>query len=111
MGENEAKSFLNAQAVMANTEVVGQVKAIVEGAKAMAVLHIQDDPQAKKLVEALAVKVEGTTISIDWSGSADDVWQVIEKHGKMLGAKRAEIKEHLKKRIGEAHKSQELPSN
>jgi hypothetical protein len=111
MGEHDGKSFFEAKGAMANTEVVGQVKAIVEGAKALAALHCQDDPQAKKLVEALEVKVEGKTISLGWTASANDVWEVMQKHGKLLGEKRGELRDRLKKRFEEARKSHEKPSN
>lgn len=82
MGENDGKSFFRAKVAMTNTEVVGQVKAIVEGAKAMAALHCSNDAQAKKLVDALQVKTDDKTLSVRWNAPANDVWEVIQKHAK-----------------------------
>ena len=96
---------------MTSAEAVGQVKAIVEGGKAMATLHIQNDPQAKKLIDALEVKAEDKTLSLRWRAPANDVWDAMQKCIKKMGEKGPELKERLKKQHEAARKSHEKPSN
>ncbi len=84
VGESGGQSFLHARATMKTTEVTQQVKAIVDGGKALAAMHVANDAAAKKLVDALQVTAEGTTLNVRWTGSANDVWNLLEKHAKRM---------------------------
>ena len=89
MGEDNGQSFFRAKAIMANTEVVGQVKAIIDGGKALGDLHTSNDPQARKLVDALQVKIDDKTVRVQWNAPANDVWEVLHKHAKRWAEMRA----------------------
>ena len=89
VGEQSGQSFFRAKAVMTNAEVVGQVKAIVEGAKALATLHCGSNPQVKKLIDALTVNVNDKTVHLTWSGAAGDVWELLQKHAQRMAEMRA----------------------
>lgn len=91
MGEYNGQSFFRAKAVMTNTEVVGLVKAVLDGGRALAVLHTRDDAQGKKMVDALKVTTEEKTLRISWSAPAADVWDMIQKHAKKWAEKRAKM--------------------
>ena len=65
------------------------MKTVVEGFKAMGALHAGTDEQAKKLVDAIEVKADGTKLTIHWKGSSDELWSVVEKHAKKM----AELKD------------------
>lgn len=83
-GENKGESFFRARFIMNTTESADQVKAILEGFKAMAALHAAADAEGAKLIEALKVTREDKTLAIQWSVSADAVWAEIEKLGKKI---------------------------
>jgi hypothetical protein len=84
MGEHEGESFFYAKIVFNSAETADQVRAVVEGFKALAGLHTGDDPQAKKLVDALHVTLRDRTLRLHWTAAAGDVWQQIEKHAKWM---------------------------
>jgi hypothetical protein len=90
MGENDGKSFYRAGIVMNSAEDAAQVKAIVDGFKALGTLKFSGDADMMKLVDPLQVTVREATVRIRWEASADDVWTAAEKIGKKIG-------EHIKK--------------
>jgi hypothetical protein len=93
-GEYKGESFFRAKAVMTNTKVVDQVKAMIEGARAAANLFCPD-PDAKKMINAAKVTSDGTTLNIAWSASANDVWSLLEKHAKAMAERRAKLGEKV----------------
>jgi hypothetical protein len=99
-GESEGQSFYRARAEMTNPEIAQQVKEIVEGARALGLIHCQNDVQGKKLIEAVRVKAEGNTLTILWSAPADDVWQVANKAADQL-KERMEQRRHKGRRQAE----------
>ncbi len=84
MGENDGKSFFSAKVVAKNEEAAEDLGEVVEGFKALADLHVGDDAKAKKLVDALHVTTHGKALSIHWTASANEVWNMVEKHAKWL---------------------------
>ena len=67
---------------MKSPAAVDQVKAIVEGFRAVVSLTHASDAQAMKLLNGLKVSSEGTKLNVRWMPSADDVWAAIEKAAK-----------------------------
>jgi hypothetical protein len=119
LGEDKGQSFYRARLVMKSTGVVEQVKAIVEGFRAMVSLQHGSDAQAMKLVNTLKVSSDGTKLNIRWSASTDDVWAAIEKaakkwaeqKGKMHGCPMCGAKEGSCPIHGDKHKSKPRPSH
>lgn len=91
MGEFEGKSFFRSRSVMTNPEVVGQLSRAIDGFKALAELHAGNDEVGKRLVDGLRVKTQEKTLTVLWSGSADDVWKMFELHRKHFEAHRAKM--------------------
>ena len=89
MGEHDGKSFYHASAGDEDIRDRGQVKAIVDGFKALGTLRFSGDADVMKLVNGLKTTVSGSTVQTSWEVSTDDVWTVIEKVGK-------KIEEHMK---------------
>ena len=83
-GENKGESFFLARFSMNTTESADQVKAIIEGFKALAAMKAASDAEDAKLVDALKITREDKTLVIQWSASADAVWAEIEKLGKKI---------------------------
>ncbi len=88
-GESEGKSFFKARAVLTDKETAGQALDLIEGWKAQAQLFCPNE-LGRKLTAALDPKVDGTTLTILWSASADDVWTAI-------GEVRRAIAKHIAK--------------
>ena len=107
LGENQGQSFYRARLTMKSTEAVDQVKAVIEGFRAMVGLARGSDAETMKLVNALKVTTKDNTVRLAWSAPADEVWTAIEKAGK-------EIREKMAKRhgpaAGDAHKAPTCPA-
>ena len=91
-GEADGKSFFRARAVMTNNEVTAQAQQVVEGGKALAMIHAGDDPRDKKLASALNVKAKGKNLTILWSAPADDVYAEIDEIGQKIEKHIAKMK-------------------
>lgn len=84
VGENEGESFFRMRSVMTNPQIVEQVKTVLNGGRALAVIHAGDDPARKQIAEAIKIKSEDKTVTFLWSAPADRVWAQIELHAKRI---------------------------
>jgi len=96
-GEQDGKSFVRSRYVMTEPAVAALALEVVEGRKAEAVLLCPDE-WGRKFMAAINPKVEGSSITLLWSASADDVWQEVQKIEKLIEQHRARHKEHHGKR-------------
>ena len=96
LGEHEGKSFYRARAVTTSTDIVDRLRAVLEGARALAEIHNWGDEQARRLIDGLKVKTEDRTLTVLWSGSAQDVWTLVEKHARLFAEMRAKKGTHGK---------------
>ena len=87
-GEKEGKVFLRAKAVMADEEVVGQAKAMIDLGLTFAKQSSNDNAQAKNLLDALKVTVDGAKLMLSWSLSADDILEMAEEAAQRAGERR-----------------------
>jgi len=90
-GEHEGTSFYRARATMTNEAVVGQLREILEGLRALGQIHVGDSKTGQKLVDALKFKADGMTLTILWSAPAEDVWTIVDAHRKIFEEK---MKQH-----------------
>ncbi|MGO9111412.1 MAG: hypothetical protein ACLP9L_19470 [Thermoguttaceae bacterium] len=90
LGESDGKSFYHSSLEMKSSEAATQVKAIVDGFKAIGTLRFAGDADVMKLIDGLITTVNGKSLRTRWDVSADDVWTVAEKIGKKAA-------EHFKK--------------
>jgi len=107
LGENKGESFYRARLTMKSPEAAEQVKAVVEGFKAMVGLTHGSDAAAMKLVNAVKVTTQDKTVRIAWSAPAEEVWTAIEKAAKEIRAKLA--KKHGPAAAGDLHKAPTCP--
>lgn len=91
LGESKGESFYRARLVMKSTEAVEQVKAIVEGFRALVSLQHGSDAQTMKLVNGLKVGSEGKKLNVRWSAAAGDVWAVAEKAVKKWAEQKGKV--------------------
>ncbi len=98
LGENNGQSFFHSVTVMTNEDVVGQVKTILDGLRALGTLHVGNNEKGKEMVKAVKIETEGKRVSVSWSGSADDVWDMIVLHAKIVKERRAKHAQELKEK-------------
>jgi len=84
MGEHDGESFCMGQATVKQADIAQQMKAIVDGARAMVVLTHGDDAELLKLIAALKVDADGNTVTIEWRAPADEVWAYAQKMCKKM---------------------------
>ncbi len=92
-GEQDGKSFVRSRYIMTDPATAALALEVVEGRKAEAVLLCPDE-LGRKFMAAIQPKVEGSTITLLWSASADDVWQEVQKIEKLIERHRARHREH-----------------
>jgi hypothetical protein len=107
LGENQGESFYRARLTMKSSEAADQVKAVVEGFRAMVGLARGSDAETMKLVNALKVTTQDKAVRIAWSAPAEEVWTAIEKASKEIRAKLA--KKHGPVAPGDVHKAPTCP--
>jgi hypothetical protein len=86
-GEHDGESFYRSRSEMTNEEIVGQLKEILEGLRALGYIHVGDNEVGKNMVDAFRIKADGTTLTVLWKAPADDVWAMIEAHKKIFEEK------------------------
>ena len=91
MGENSGQSFFQAKGLMKTPEAADQAKKVVEAFKTLASVHVSENAKLKKMVDALQTKADGKTVTVVWSGSANDVWDLIQEHAKRMAEHRGKM--------------------
>ncbi len=79
IGENQANTFINGKVEIEQAKMAQQLRSVVEGARAMAILNNADDEEALKVINALNVTVEGNVIRLRWQAPAEKVWELLKK--------------------------------
>lgn len=79
LGEREGEAFMAARLVTESAEVAGQVRAVVEGFRAMAELAVDSDEELTQMLQAVKVSTEGKTVTVEWRGATDHVAKLLEK--------------------------------
>jgi hypothetical protein len=100
LGEKDGESFFRSRSVMTNPEIVGSLKEIVEGGKALAGIHFAANEQAAKLVGGLEIIPDESTLTLSWKGPAEAVWTQLELQSEKMKAHFAKMREHHKKHHG-----------
>jgi len=82
VGEHQGEVYGVVKFVAESEKVAEQLKAVVEGLRAMAILQHGKNEEAKGILQALSVSTSGQTVTAQWRGAAEDVWKLIEKELK-----------------------------
>ena len=101
LGEHGGESFVMAKLITKSDEVADQIKAIIEGVRAMASLQHGSDADAMKIVKALKVAVADKAVAVELRVSADEVWTHLRKVRDRMADK--DWKKHWRKHH-ESHK-------
>ncbi len=78
-GENDGTDFDHIRVTTTDDDTAKQLKSIADGIKAMIDLRLDKEPDLKKTVDATKIAQSDKTVSIDWSGSADSVIQMMDR--------------------------------
>jgi len=83
-GENHGESFLEGRLGVKQPEIAQQMKAVVEGFRAMAAITHGSDADAMKLLSALKVTAADKTITVEWRAPAEAVWAHVRKMSEKM---------------------------
>ncbi len=79
VGEKEGESFFTGRMTVKNAELAKQMKVVVEGVRAMAVMVHGGDSKALEIIDALKVDVDGKVVEIECRAPAEKVWTFLKK--------------------------------
>jgi hypothetical protein len=78
-GEDQEAIFVVAQAAAKQTQTAQQIKAVLDGALAMAALAHSDDAEAMKLIGAVKAELSDKTVSVEWKAPVEAVLALMQK--------------------------------
>jgi hypothetical protein len=91
VGEKQGQVFVRATLNVKDAEIAKQVKAVADGALALAALVKSDDPDALKLIGAVKVTQADKAISVEGQAAIDLLWAQMQKE---IAKKKAEHERH-----------------
>ncbi len=86
VGEHEGASFVEGRLTMKTAEIAQQIKAIIEGARALAEVQRSSDPQTVKLLGKLRVEAAEKTVTCQFRAPAAEVWPQAEQAWNAMAA-------------------------
>ncbi|MDB5299543.1 MAG: hypothetical protein JWO87_1206 [Phycisphaerales bacterium] len=78
VGEMNGEVFLHGKIVAKSADVASQIRALIEGAKAMAALQSNENFDAGRLLAPLKVAADDKTVTLDWTFAAAEFVKWIE---------------------------------
>jgi hypothetical protein len=85
-GEYQGETFMNAKMMMKTAEAAQQMKAFLDGLRAMAAMQHGDEPEALKAINAITVTVNDKSVELQAKMPADAVWGCMKKHMENMPA-------------------------
>jgi hypothetical protein len=100
IGENQGEVFVRGALKVKDAEIAKKLKAVADGALALASLSKMDDADALKLIDAVKVTLADKVISVEAQAPVDAVWAQIQKeHAKKMSAMGAHGRDKVMKHI------------
>src|SRR5260221_1845871 len=94
-GESDGTDFEHIRVIATDADTAKEFKGIVEGFKAMADLHLSNEPDIKAVIDATKIEADGNTLAIDCSSSSESLIKLTDRA-------REEVIKHLHERRGAA---------
>ena len=82
LGEQDGEVFGQLKFVAKSDEAAEQVEDILRGLRAMALLQLGSDKEARKTIARLTVARSQRTVHVEWRGAAAGVWRLLEQELK-----------------------------
>jgi hypothetical protein len=82
LGEQDGEVFGQLKFVAKSDEAAEQVEDILRGLRAMALLQLGSDKEARKIIARLTVARSQRTVHVEWRGAAAGVWRLLEQELK-----------------------------
>ncbi|HZL36605.1 MAG TPA: hypothetical protein VFC78_14895 [Tepidisphaeraceae bacterium] len=92
IGEQEGEAFVRGQVLTGSEQTASQVRALIEGARAMAQLQASQSADAALLLSPLKVSSEGNTVKIEWHLPASQIIRMIHSRESRLAAAQPGVK-------------------
>jgi hypothetical protein len=97
LGENQGESFLSGCLQTKCPIVADQVKTVIEGGRALALLQHGYDEDSVKLINSMKVAVKDKAVTVEFRAPADDVWKQAVKVAKEIIQHHKAMQEHRAK--------------
>ncbi len=94
VGENQGQVFVHGILNVKNVEIAEKLKAVADGALALASLAKSDDPDALRLIAGVKVTLADKSITVKAEAPADLLWSLLQKEA---AKKKAEHSSRLSK--------------
>ena len=104
IGEYQDEVFARARLVAKSAEVAKDVRAIVDGFLALAKLQHGSDQQAVSVLRATKVTTAGNTVTVEWRGAGEQVFNLLEKAQRRKADWKKELLEKHGKHKHDRHK-------
>ena len=79
VGEHDGDVFVQVRLVSSEKEVAEQVRTVVMGLKAVALLQQAENEHLVKALQAVEIAVDDKTVTVGWQASVDDVIDLVKK--------------------------------
>ena len=79
MGEYKEEVFFVGYAAMKETAFAEQMKSVIEGARAMAVMANNGDAESMEIINALKINVDENMVEAEWRSPVDKFWDFAKK--------------------------------
>jgi hypothetical protein len=79
-GENQGQVFVRATLNVKDAEIANKIKAVADGALALATLVKSDDAEAMKLIGGVKVTAAEKSVNVEGQAAVDLLWDLIRKH-------------------------------
>jgi hypothetical protein len=88
LGEHEGAWFGEARLTVQSAETAGQIRAILEGLRAMGELQADGDAEVKALLRRFRVQPADRTITVEFRAPVEAVWGLVEREWNKNKARR-----------------------
>jgi hypothetical protein len=88
VGENQGQVFVRATLNVKDAEIAKKMKAVADGALALATLVKSDDADALKLIDSVKVTLADKSITVEGQAAVDLLWGLLQKEAAKKKAER-----------------------
>ena len=99
-GENHGEVFLHGKITTKTPETAQQIKSVVEGGRAMALLHHGSDAESAKMINKLTVTAADNLVTVEFQAPTEEfatqAWKALQKVDEMRKEFRKNFEEKKK---------------
>lgn len=85
LGERDGRTFLHGRLIMSSADVAEQIRALLDGMRALVTLKAHENPTLLKLLSAARVTADDRSVRVDWDAANEDVTRGIRRQFEKPG--------------------------